>query len=40
VYGLDSSGSGLGPVAVSCKYSDETLCSIKDSEFFDQLIDY
>jgi hypothetical protein len=37
--GLDSSGSGLRPVAGSCKHDNEALQSIKDGEFLDQLSD-
>jgi len=37
--GLDSSGSGLGPVAGSCKYGNELSGSTKGREFLDQLSD-
>jgi hypothetical protein len=33
--GLDSSGSGYGPVADSCKRSNESLSSIKGGVFLD-----
>jgi hypothetical protein len=33
--GLDSSGSGLGQVAGSCEYGNESLGSIKGGEFLD-----
>jgi hypothetical protein len=33
--GLDSSGSGKGPVAGSCENDNETLGSIKGKECFD-----
>jgi hypothetical protein len=38
--GLDSSGSGQGPVAGSCEHSNEPSCTIKDGEFLDLLNDY
>jgi hypothetical protein len=34
VYGLDSSGSGYGPVAGSCVYGNETSGSIKAGNLF------
>jgi hypothetical protein len=37
--GLDSSGSGQGPVAGSCEHSNEALGSIKGKEFLDYLND-
>jgi hypothetical protein len=37
--GLDSSGSGQGPVVGSCDYSNEISGSIKRGEFRDQLSD-
>jgi len=37
---LDSSGSGLVPVASSCENGDEPSGSIKGGEWFDQLSDY
>jgi hypothetical protein len=37
--GLDSSGSGCGPVAGSCEHGNETLRSIKGGEFLDYLND-
>jgi hypothetical protein len=33
--GLDSSGTGQGPVAVSCEHGNETSGSIKGGEFLD-----
>jgi hypothetical protein len=33
--GLDSSGSGEGPVAGSCEYDNEPLGSIKDRKLLD-----
>jgi hypothetical protein len=33
--GLDSSGSGLGPLAGSCEHSNETLGSIEVGKFLD-----
>jgi hypothetical protein len=33
--GLDSSGSGEGPVAGSCEHGNEPSGSIKGGEFFD-----
>jgi hypothetical protein len=33
--GLDSSDSGQGPVASSCKYGNKPSCSIKGGEFLD-----
>jgi hypothetical protein len=33
--GLDSFGSGQGPVAGSCEHGDELSCSIKGGEFLD-----
>jgi hypothetical protein len=38
--GLESSGSGQGPVAGSCEHSNEPLGSIKGEEFLDKLSDY
>jgi hypothetical protein len=37
--GLDSSGSGQGPVADCCERGNEPLGSIKDGEFLDWLSD-
>jgi hypothetical protein len=34
-YGLDSSGSGYGPVGGSCEHSNEPAVSIKGREFLD-----
>jgi hypothetical protein len=34
-YGLDSSGSGQGPVAGPCGHGDERLASIKGEVFLD-----
>jgi hypothetical protein len=39
-YGLDSSGSGQGPVAGSCEHGNEPSGFIKGREFLDQLRDY
>jgi hypothetical protein len=33
--GLDTSGSGQGPVVGSCEHINEHLCSIKGGEFLD-----
>jgi hypothetical protein len=33
--GLDSSGSGYGPMAGSCEHGNEHFGSIKDGEFLD-----
>jgi hypothetical protein len=38
--GIDSSGSGWGPVAVTCEESNEPTGSIKGGGFIDQLSDY
>jgi hypothetical protein len=38
--GVDSSGSGYGPLAGCCEYRNEPLDSIKGSEFLDCLSDY
>jgi len=35
IYGLDSTGSGGGPVTASCEHGNETLGSIKGREFRD-----
>jgi hypothetical protein len=37
--GLDSSGSGYGPVEGACEHSNEILSYIKGSQFFDYLND-
>jgi hypothetical protein len=37
--GLDSSGSGYGPMAASCEHGNEPLGSIKSGEFLDWLSD-
>jgi hypothetical protein len=37
---MDSTGSGQGPVAGSCKYGNELLGSIKCGEFLDQLSNF
>jgi hypothetical protein len=38
--GLDSSGTGCGPVAGSCEHDNEPSGSIKAEEFLDYLSDY
>jgi hypothetical protein len=38
--GVDSSGSGFGPVAESCEHGHEPSGSIKCAGFLDQLSDY
>jgi hypothetical protein len=39
-FGLDSNGSGHGPVAFSSEHNNEHSRSRKCKEFFDQLRDY
>jgi hypothetical protein len=38
--GLNSSGSGYGPVAASCEHSNEPSVSIKGGEFLNWMTDY
>jgi hypothetical protein len=38
--GIDSSGSGQGPVVDSCEHSNKSSCSIKYCEFFEWLSNY
>jgi hypothetical protein len=38
--GVDSSGSGEGPLADCCEHGNETSGSIKGGEFLDYLSDY
>jgi hypothetical protein len=38
--GLDPSGSGQGPVKVSCEHGNEPSSFIKDREFLDWLLGY
>jgi hypothetical protein len=40
MFGLDSTGSGYGPAAGSCRGGNERSGSIRTREFVDQLSDY